>query len=59
MKATHTDYLHPRHLRVEDGKSDPLRHDPKALCLSPSSSDYARLNKPGLPKWKGHHGIEA
>ena len=44
-KATHTDYKHPRHLRVVDGD--------KVLCVSPSCSDYAKLNKPGLPKWEG------
>lgn len=42
-KATHTDYKHPRHLRVEQ--------DGCVLCVSPSVSDYARLNRPGLPKW--------
>lgn len=58
MKATHTDYLHPRHLRVETGQSYPAgvvagHFTRTALCVAPSSSDYARLNKPGLPKWKG------
>lgn len=40
MKATHTDYKHPKHLRVEDGG--------KILCMSPSHSQYARLNRSGL-----------
>lgn len=57
-RATHTDYLHPRHLRVVTGEtyeawnlSGPYRVD--ALCVAPSASIYAKLNKPGLPKWKG------
>lgn len=45
-KATHTDYKHPRHLRVDYGGG-------KVLCVAPSCSDYARLNRSGLPKWKG------
>lgn len=44
MKATHTNYKHPRHLRVEDGKD--------VWCVAPSASIYAKLNKPGLPDWK-------
>lgn len=48
MRATHTDYLHPRHLRVE-GCGKPV----DVLCVSPSSSDYAKLSRPSLPKWKG------
>lgn len=43
MKATHTDYKHPKHLRVEDGK--------RVLCVSPSASVYAALNRKGLPSW--------
>lgn len=43
MRATHIDYLHPKHLRVED-KGD-------VFCMSPSCSDYARLAKPSLPKF--------
>lgn len=59
MKATHTDYLHPRHLRVEDGGRYPvwgggdLSFVRTAVCVAPSASIYARLNKPDLPKWKG------
>ena len=44
MKATHTDYMHPRHLRV-------VEDDGSVLCYAPSCSTYARLNKPNLPKW--------
>ncbi len=47
-KATHTDYKHPRHLRVDYGGG-------RVLCVAPSCSDYARLNRSGLPKWKGEH----
>ncbi len=43
MKATHTDYMNPRHLRVEDGTN--------VWCMAPSCSDYAKLNKPGLPSY--------
>ncbi len=41
MRATHTDYKHPKHLRVEDGG--------EVYCLAPSHSQYSRLNKSGLP----------
>jgi hypothetical protein len=51
VKATHTDYKHPRHLRVDTG--DKRVGVDGILCVSPSCSDYARLNKSGLPKWKG------
>lgn len=44
MRATHTNYKHPRHLRVEDDGG-------AVLCMSPSASSYARLNRPGLPDW--------
>ena len=43
MKATHTDYLHPRHLRVEENG--------EVFCMSPSCSDYGRLAKASLPKF--------
>jgi hypothetical protein len=54
MKATHTDYLHPRHLRVEgclghrffDG---PCKVD--VLCVSPSSALHAQLNRSNLKSW--------
>lgn len=43
MKATHTNYKHPKHLRVaENGR---------AYCLSPSHSQYNKLNSPKLPDW--------
>lgn len=41
MKATHREYLHPKHLRVEQGGD--------VYCVSPSSSDHARLWKQSLP----------
>jgi hypothetical protein len=44
MRATHTDYKHPRHLRVEEGKN--------VWCMAPSCSEYAKLNKSNLPKWE-------
>jgi hypothetical protein len=43
MKATHTDYKHPRHLRVEAGAA--------VLCMAPSHSAYGQLNKPNLKSW--------
>lgn len=58
MKATHTDYKHPKHLRVTTGQKylawDTVRgfYEKDVICMSPSCSDYTRLNKPGLPKWK-------
>ena len=48
MKATHTDYLHPRHLRVES--------DGEVFCLAPSHSQYARLNRHGLPRFGAARG---
>lgn len=56
MIATHTDYQHPRHLRVT---CEPHRAWNTArgwfmsehVCLAPSHSDYAKMNKPGLPAW--------
>jgi hypothetical protein len=57
MRATHTDYLHPGHLRVETGQTysawDTVRgfHEREALCVSPGSSVYLKLNRPNLPKW--------
>lgn len=59
MKATHRDYLHPGHLRVEDGGRYPAwtvaygEFVRTAYCMSPLCKDYARLNKPGLPRWPG------
>ncbi len=43
MKATHTDYKHPRHLRVE--------MDGDVFCMSPSHSRYSELAKKSLPKF--------
>lgn len=43
MKATHTNYMHPRHLRVEDGG--------EVFCLPPSHSQYSRLAKQSLPSF--------
>lgn len=53
MKATHTDYLHPKHLRVEHDQKD---GSGGVWCMAPSCSDYARLNKSSLPKWTGDNG---
>jgi hypothetical protein len=43
MRATHIDYLHPLHLRVE--------LEGRVLCVSPSVSYYAALAKKPLPKF--------
>lgn len=59
MKATHADYLHPRHIRVETGQrykawsagAGPFERT--ALCVSPGSPLYAKCNRRGLPKWPG------
>lgn len=54
MRATHTDYKHPRHLRVEGCKGVKFFDGPceaDVLCVSPSSGLYAKLNKPGLPSF--------
>lgn len=56
MKATHTDYLHPKHLRVEGCKGHKFFDGPcqvDVLCMSPSCSLYAKLNRPNLPKYQG------
>jgi len=50
MKATHTDYMHPKHLRVEHGEKD---GSGGVWCVSPSAALYAKLNKPNLPRWQG------
>jgi hypothetical protein len=42
-RATHIDYLHPRHLRVE--------RDGEVFCMAPSCSRYAALARKGLPKF--------
>ena len=64
MKATHIDYLHPQHLRVEDGQRHAAWNSVDgnfvrtAICVSPSSSQYDKLKRPGLPKWKGDRIID-
>ena len=55
MKATHTDYKHPRHLRVEGCKGHSFFDGPCAvdvLCVSPSSSLYDKLNRRWLPSFR-------
>lgn len=55
MKATHTDYKHPSHLRVTGCKGVRFHDGPclvDVLCVSPSSSDYAKLNRASLPRWR-------
>lgn len=52
MKATHTDYIHPRHLRVEGCLGYPFFDGPckvDVLCVSPSASLYAKLYRTDLP----------
>ena len=52
MRATHTDYKHPRHLRVEGCKGHRFFDGPctaDVLCVSPSSSLYRTLNRHDLP----------
>lgn len=44
MKATHTDYKHPRHLRIEEGG--------KVYCMAPSHGQYAQLAKTNLPSFR-------
>jgi len=59
MRATHVDYMHPGHLRVETGETYPAWsigrgfHRKDALCVGPSSSMYGKLKRAGLPKWEG------
>ena len=43
MIATHTDYLRPGHLRVEDKK--------KILCVGPAAPIFKSLARPNLPAW--------
>ena len=50
MKATHTDYKHPRHLRVVHNEKDASGG---VWCVSPNSDTYKRLYRAGLPKWRG------
>lgn len=49
MKATHTDYKHPKHLRVEHDERDASGG---VWCVSPSASIYDKLNRSGLPRWE-------
>jgi hypothetical protein len=56
MRATHIDFKHPNHLRVEHNERD---GSGGVWCVAPSSSIYAKLKRAGLPKWKGsEHGSE-
>lgn len=48
MKATHTDYMHPRHLRVEHEEKDASGG---VWCVAPGSELYRKLNRSGLPKY--------
>lgn len=65
MKATHTDYMHPKHLRVETGGKHnawSIRngwHGKAAFCMAPSHSQYTRLNRPGLPSFSAKPTPEA
>lgn len=55
MKATHTCYKHPRHLRVVTGQAHPAwnivqgDHEADALCVSPSAEIYRKLNRASMP----------
>jgi hypothetical protein len=51
LNATHINYKHPRHLRAVDGA--------RVLCVSPSSSDYARLNRKTLRDWSASADADA
>lgn len=53
--ATHTNYQHRNHLRIEGGE-ECLRWNAidgfskeRAVCVAPSHSRYAKLNRKGLP----------
>jgi hypothetical protein len=65
MKATHIDYQHSGHLRVEDGELHLAYaigrglHYVRGFCMAPSCSDYAKLARKGLPKWEGPEPIAA
>jgi hypothetical protein len=48
VKATHINYMHPRHLRV-------VNDDGTVVCMSPSHSQYERLkNTRGLRDCRTH-----
>ena len=54
MKATHTDYKHIGHLRVEGCRGERFFDGPCAvdvLCVSPGSTLFKRMNRAGLPRW--------
>lgn len=57
MKATHQDYKHPQHIRVETGERFKAWSIGKgwsevsSVCMAPSASEYDRLYSPKLPKW--------
>lgn len=60
MKATHIDYQHPGHLRVvvpgasfKSWNTSDGWQETNVMCMSPSSSDYKKLNRPGLPQFQG------
>lgn len=56
MKATHRDYQHPGHLRAVTGESYLAWsvgrgwHRKDALCVAPSASIHAQLNRASLPR---------
>lgn len=56
-KATHTDYMHPKLLRVVDGgqytgwSKGSGWYTGDACCMAPSHSQYSKLSKPSLPGW--------
>ena len=45
MHATHTDYKHPKHLRVVEGG--------QVLCVAPGCDTYKKLYTDKLPSYKG------
>jgi hypothetical protein len=51
MKATHTDYMHPKHLRVEGCKGY-AGSSVDVLCVAPNSDLYKRMYRPGLPSYR-------
>lgn len=59
MKATHRDYKHPGHLRVETGQTTRTWSagagwfSQRAVCMAPSHSQHSNLERVSLPKWKG------
>lgn len=49
MKVTHTDYKHPKHLRVEHNEKD---NSEGVWCVAPSADLYKKLYRSNLPKWQ-------